>query len=131
MRREDVADSDLGGDRQARWREERRHASQRPRPRPSGVNASSGDVASPSAPIAGPASEPKASTLITWPTVAPRDSRGAFAVSQAMPHVHAMPDAAPWMARAPPSTSALGANAKASVEAVNRTPATTIMRRPP
>ena len=48
-----------------------------------------------------------------------------------MPQVDAMPDAAPWMARAPPSTSALGANAKASVEAVNRAPAMTIMRRPP
>ena len=55
----------------------------------------------------------------------------AFAVSQAMPHVQAMPDAAPWMALAPPSTSAVGANAKATVDAVNSRPAMTIMRRPP
>ena len=95
------------------------------------LKASSGEVASPSAPIAGPASEPNASTLITWPTVAPRDSFGAFAVSHAMPHVHAMPEAAPWIARAPPSTSALGANANARVEAANRRPARIIMRRPP
>ena len=65
------------------------------------------------------------------PTAAPRRSSGAFTVSQASPADQQIADATPCTKRARPSTSALGANANASVAAANTTLPKIISARPP
>ncbi len=92
-----LEDPDLGGDRQARRREERRHRRGGPgRGRQAERELRRGGVAQRADRRPGQRAEREHAHHLA-------DGRaratpcGAFAVSHAMPHVHAMPDAAPWM----------------------------------
>jgi hypothetical protein len=68
---------------------------------------------------------------MTMPDSRGSRSRGVLAESQAIEAAHVMPAAMPCSMRAPTSTEALGANAKASVETVSSAEAIRAMRRPP
>ena len=95
------------------------------------LNARDGDVQPPSAPKAGPAIEPAETSPMTPPTISPRRSAGAFAVSHAIDAPQQAALATPCAARAATSTPIDGAKANATVATVNTTlPAITTRRAP-
>ena len=84
-----------------------------------------------SAPTAGPATEPAESMPITIPDSRPRRPGGALSVTQAIEAVQIEPDATPWTNRASTSTSALGAQAKISVDTAISDAENTVIRFAP
>ena len=82
-------------------------------------NASRGEVACANEPTPGPITAPVEKRPMTMPDSRGRRSRGVFAESQAIDAAQVMPAAMPCSMRAPTSTEAFGATAKASVETVS------------
>ncbi len=82
-------------------------------------------------PITGPSRMPKIAAARAAPIISPRRSAGAAVISQARPPVHAQAPPTPSANRATSSTTALFANANATLETAIRARPTSIACRDP
>ena len=98
---------------------------------PTHANTTSVPAATASVPSSGPTSVPKIAEANTDPSISPRWSRGEIAITHARPPAQMQPHAIPWTKRSPSRPMMSEPNPNATIEPVNSSKPTTVVRRTP